>query len=182
MLHRIAHLAIGAPRRVLVVRGAGHGGRGHLRHSGGQEPVGRRVPGPDFESAQATRLLVGQVRPAAIWSWSSASPTTRPPGPRVRGQGRGHRHRRTARSVAEHDRGELGLDRARTRRPPRLISKDGKTGLIVAGITGGESGAQKHAKELTDQLVHDRDGVTVRAGGDGDDLRPDQRARAKKTC
>jgi RND superfamily putative drug exporter len=48
---------------------------------------------------------------------------------------------------------------------PALISKDGKTGLIVAGITGGESGAQKHAKELTDRLVHDRDGVTVRAGG-----------------
>jgi RND superfamily putative drug exporter len=48
---------------------------------------------------------------------------------------------------------------------PALVSKDGKTGLIVAGITGGESGAQKHAKELTDRLVHDRDGVTVRAGG-----------------
>jgi len=49
---------------------------------------------------------------------------------------------------------------------PALISKDGKTGLIVAGITGGESDAQKHAKALTDQLVHDRDGVTVRAGGE----------------
>ena len=49
---------------------------------------------------------------------------------------------------------------------PALISKDGKTGLIVAGITGGESDAQKHAKTLTDQLVHDRDGVTVRAGGE----------------
>ena len=33
---------------------------------------------------------------------------------------------------------------------PALISKDGKTGLIVAGITGGESGAQKHAKALAD--------------------------------
>ena len=49
---------------------------------------------------------------------------------------------------------------------PALVSKDGKTGLIVAGITGGESDAQKHAKELTERLVHDRDGVTVRAGGE----------------
>ena len=49
---------------------------------------------------------------------------------------------------------------------PALVSKDGKTGLIVAGITGGESDAQKYAKELTDRLVHDRDGVTVRAGGE----------------
>ena len=47
-----------------------------------------------------------------------------------------------------------------------LISKDGKTGLIVAGITGGENDAPKHAKVLSDALVHDRDGVTVRAGGD----------------
>jgi len=46
-----------------------------------------------------------------------------------------------------------------------LISKDGKTGLIVAGITGGERGAQLHAKTLTD-LLHDVDGVTVKAGGE----------------
>jgi len=53
-----------------------------------------------------------------------------------------------------------------------LISKDGRTGLIVAGVTGGESGAQKHAKTISEQVVHDRDGVsklcigiTVNAGG-----------------
>ena len=49
---------------------------------------------------------------------------------------------------------------------PALVSKDGKTGLIVAGITGGETNAQKYTKELTERLVHDRDGVTVRAGGE----------------
>ena len=49
---------------------------------------------------------------------------------------------------------------------PALISKDGMTGLIVAGINGGENDAPKHAQDLSDQLVHDRDGVTVRAGGD----------------
>ena len=47
-----------------------------------------------------------------------------------------------------------------------LISKDGNTGLIVAGITGGQNGAQQHAQTLSNELVHDRDGVTVRAGGD----------------
>jgi RND superfamily putative drug exporter len=49
---------------------------------------------------------------------------------------------------------------------PALVSTDGKTGLIVAGITGGETNAQKYTKELTERLVHDRDGVTVRAGGE----------------
>jgi RND superfamily putative drug exporter len=46
-----------------------------------------------------------------------------------------------------------------------LISEDGKTGLVVAGITGGENDAQKYAKALSDEVVHDRDGVTVRSGG-----------------
>lgn len=46
-----------------------------------------------------------------------------------------------------------------------LISNDGKTGLIVAGITGGESGAQQYAKVLSSRL-HDSDGVRVTAGGE----------------
>ncbi|MGE5694701.1 MAG: MMPL family transporter [Candidatus Sericytochromatia bacterium] len=49
---------------------------------------------------------------------------------------------------------------------PALLNKDGKTGLIVAGITGTESQAQQRAKVLTAQVVHDRDGVTVWAGGE----------------
>jgi putative drug exporter of the RND superfamily len=49
---------------------------------------------------------------------------------------------------------------------PALVSKDGKTGLIVAGISGTETEAQQRAKTLTSQVVHDRDGVTVKAGGE----------------
>ena len=47
-----------------------------------------------------------------------------------------------------------------------FVSVDGRTGLIVAAITGGENDAQRNAKQLYDELVYDRDGVTVRAGGD----------------
>ena len=47
-----------------------------------------------------------------------------------------------------------------------LISKDGTTGVIIAGITGSGSDAQANAKMVSDDVVHDRDGVTVRAGGD----------------
>ena len=39
------------------------------------------------------------------------------------------------------------------------------SGLIVAGMNGGENNAQKYAQELADQVVHDRPGVTVKAGG-----------------
>jgi putative drug exporter of the RND superfamily len=46
-----------------------------------------------------------------------------------------------------------------------LISTDGKTGLIVVNLKGGENDAQKNAQTLSDQVIHDRDGVTVQAGG-----------------
>lgn len=46
-----------------------------------------------------------------------------------------------------------------------LLSKDRSAGLIIAGITGGENDAQKYAAELSDELAHDRPGVTVRSGG-----------------
>jgi RND superfamily putative drug exporter len=46
-----------------------------------------------------------------------------------------------------------------------LVSKDGKSGLIVANLKGGENNAQKYAKTLAGDVVRDRDGVSVRAGG-----------------
>ncbi len=46
-----------------------------------------------------------------------------------------------------------------------LISKDGKSGLIVVNLKGGENDAQKNAQTLADQFVRDHDGVTVQAGG-----------------
>ena len=46
-----------------------------------------------------------------------------------------------------------------------LVSKDGKTGLIVASITGGGNSSGEHAETLSNETAHSRDGVTVRAGG-----------------
>ena len=46
-----------------------------------------------------------------------------------------------------------------------LVSRDHTSALIVAGITGDESQQQKYAKELSDQVAPDHDGVTVRPGG-----------------
>src|SRR5205085_7458765 len=46
-----------------------------------------------------------------------------------------------------------------------LFSTDGKSGVIVVNLKGGETNAQKNAQTLADEFVHDRDGVAVRAGG-----------------
>jgi RND superfamily putative drug exporter len=47
----------------------------------------------------------------------------------------------------------------------QLISRDGKSALIVAGLTGTESETANHAAILSDRLAYDRDGVRVEAGG-----------------
>ncbi|HEX9834288.1 MAG TPA: MMPL family transporter [Mycobacterium sp.] len=165
MLSRIALLAIAAPRRIvgiaaLVMVACGIFGipvAKSLSAGGFQDPTS--------ESAQATQLLVdkfGQGDMELVISVTADSAAAGAQSP-------------AARTVAtdivaqlQESPGVAQVTSAWTApqsAAPALVSKDGKTGLIVAGITGGESGAQKHAKELTDRLVHDRDGVTVRAGG-----------------
>lgn len=47
-----------------------------------------------------------------------------------------------------------------------LVSRDGKTGLIAAGVYGGDTGAQQHARALAKEIAHDRGDVQVRAGGE----------------
>jgi RND superfamily putative drug exporter len=163
VLQRIALLAIAAPRRiiavaVLVMVACGIFGipvAKHLSAGGFQDPTS--------ESAQATKLLVdkfGQGDMDLIISVTSdagaQSPAARAVGTDIASQLEASPYVADVTSVWT----------APQSAAPALISKDGNTGLIVAGITGGESGAQKHAKELTDRIVHDRDGVTVRAGGE----------------
>src|SRR6478609_2008893 len=163
VLRRIALLAIAAPRRIiavaaLVIVACGIFGipvAKHLSAGGFQDPTS--------ESAQATKMLAdkfGQGDMELLITVTSAdgaqAPATRSVGTDIAEQLKASPY------VAEMNSAWTAPASA----APALISKDGKTGLIVAGITGGESEAQKHAKELTDRLVHDRDGVTVRAGGE----------------
>jgi len=163
VLHRIAHLAIAAPRRILaaallVMLACGIFGIPVARHlsAGG-------FSDPTSESAQATRLLVdkfGQGDMELLISVHSDAGVT---SPQARAAGTEITRELAASPYVAQ------VTSAWTAPPtaaPALISADGTTGLIVAGITGGETGAQEHAKELTERLVHDRDGVTVRAGGE----------------
>ena len=46
-----------------------------------------------------------------------------------------------------------------------LVSADKKSGLIVTGIVGSEAKQQAYTKELTDDIVGERGGILVRAGG-----------------
>ena len=163
MLQRIALLAIAAPRRIiavalLVMVACGIFGipvAKHLSAGGFQDPTS--------ESAQATKLLVDKFGQGDMELLISVTSEGGAQGPAARAVGTDIADQLKASPYV----GEVSSAWTAPRSAaPALISKDGKTGLIVAGITGGESGAQKHAKDLTDRLVHDRDGVTVRAGGE----------------
>jgi RND superfamily putative drug exporter len=162
VLHRIALLAIAAPRRILVIAALlmvaaavfGIPVAKSLSAGGFQDP--------DSESSQVTSLLAEKFDQGDMQMLVTV---TSPDGASSR----------EASAVANDIVGRLkqsphvaGVTSAWTVPRPaaaELTSKDGTSGLIIAGITGGENNAQKYAKELSDKVVGDRDGVTVRSGG-----------------
>ena len=161
-LHRIAQLAIAAPRRTialaaLVMAAAGIFGvpvAKSLSAGGFQDPTS--------ESARATQLLTdkfgqGDAQLLIVVSTPDGFDST------------------AARAVGTQIADELqrsahvaSVTSAWTAPPAaaaELVSKDGRSGLIVAGISGGENNAQNYASALSNQLARDRNGVTVTSGG-----------------
>ncbi|QNI08202.1 MMPL family transporter [Mycobacterium kubicae] len=162
MLQRIARLAIAAPRRIigialLVFIAAAVFG---IPVANSLSPGG--FQDPDSESAHAISLLTdkfgqsGQQMLILVTSPAGAnSEQSRKVGTEI---------------VDQLQRSPLVYNVASpwTAQPQAaagLVSTDGKSGLIMANLKGGENDAQKNAKTLADAFVHDRDGVTVRAGG-----------------
>ncbi|MDT5177243.1 MAG: putative drug exporter of the superfamily [Mycobacterium sp.] len=162
VLHRIALLAISAPRRILVVAALlmvaaaifGIPVAKSLSAGGFQDP--------NAESSQATKLLTDKFDQGdmqMLVTVTSPDGTRSPSATAVANDI--VRHLRQSPHVAN-------ITSAWTVPPQaaaEMTSKDGRSGLIVAGINGGENDAQKYAKALSDDVVHDRDGVTVRSGG-----------------
>jgi RND superfamily putative drug exporter len=166
VLQRIALLAIAAPRRIVAIAALVMVACGIFGIPVAKSLSAGGFQDPTSESAQATQLLVdkfGQGDMELLISVTANEPGAGAQSPAARSVGTDIAAQLQASPhVAQVTSAWTAPPAAAT----ALISKDGETGLIVAGITGGESGAQKHAKALTDQLVHDRDGVTVRAGGE----------------
>jgi RND superfamily putative drug exporter len=162
VLHRIARLAIAAPRRVIAVAALATVAAGIFGVPVANSLCACGFQDPTSESARATQLLTekfgqGDVPLLIVVTAADGfnSEPARAAGTEIVDQLRASPHVATVIS-------------AWTAPPPaaaELVSKDGRSGLIVAGIAGGESDSQKYAKTLSDQVVHDRPGVTVRSGG-----------------
>ncbi|OBI52429.1 MMPL family transporter [Mycobacterium sp. E787] len=162
MLQGITRLAIAAPRRIIAVTvllllGAAVFGI----------PVVNKLSGggfqdPTSESARATAVLRDRFNQT---DQQMVIAVTDPTG------ARSDRARQVASDIVDHLKRSpwvLNVSSAWTDAPrvaAQLISKDHTSGLIVAGLKGGENDAQNYAGTLTRELVHDRAGVTVRAGG-----------------
>jgi RND superfamily putative drug exporter len=162
VLHRIARLAIAAPRRVIAVAALATVAAGIFGIPVAKSLCACGFQDPTSESATATQLLTerfgqGDVPLLIVVTAADGfnSGPARAAGTEIVDQLRASPHVATVTS-------------AWTAPPPaaaELVSKDGRSGLIVAGITGGENDSQQYAKTLSDQVAHDRPGVTVRSGG-----------------
>ncbi|BBY80260.1 MMPL family transporter [Mycolicibacterium pulveris] len=162
MLHGIARLAIAAPRRVLAVAALAT-----VLAALFGIPVANRLcacgfQDPSSESTEATQLLTDKFDQGGVELLivvtapdGADSAAARAAGTAIVEQLSRSPHVATVTS-------------AWTAPPPaaaRLVSTDGSSGLVIAGIRGGENDSQKYAKELSSEIAQDRDGVTVRAGG-----------------
>ncbi|MGK2865680.1 MAG: MMPL family transporter [Mycobacterium sp.] len=162
MLNRIARLAIAAPRRVLAIAALVMVAAGIFGIPVAKTLSAGGFQDPTSESSKAAALLTekfDQGDMQLLFTLTSAdgadSPAATAVGTEIVQRLEQSPH------VAQ-------VASAWTAPPAAaadLISKDKNSGLIVAGITGGENDAQKYAKALSDELGQDRPGVTVRSGG-----------------
>ncbi len=162
LLDRTARLAIAAPRRTIAVAALTMLAAGIFGI-----PVARTLSAggfqdPTSESARATSVLTdkfgrGDAQLLFVVSapGGAAGPAARAVGTEIADQ--------LTRSA--HVSSVTSAWTAPPQATAALVSKDGGSGLIVAGITGGETEAQKYAAALSDRFAHDRHGVDVRSGG-----------------
>jgi RND superfamily putative drug exporter len=162
VLQRIAHLAIAGPRRIiavglLVMVAAGIFGvpvAKSLSAGGFQDPTS--------ESSKATQLLSDKFSQGDMQLLITVTAPDGATGAAATAVGTDIVDQLTR---SPHVASVTSAWTAPPGAGTELLSKDGKSGLIVAGITGGDNDAQKYARTLSDKLARDRDGVTVHAGG-----------------
>jgi RND superfamily putative drug exporter len=163
VLEGIARLAIRAPRRIIAVALLVMVGTAVFGLPVAKSLSAAGFQDPGAQSTRATRLLVDKFHQGDMQLLITVSSAGGIQSPAARAVGSD-----IARQL--HDSPYVAqVISAWTAPPPAsgsLISKDGNTGLIIAGITGGDNGAQRHAEALSKAAVYDRDGVAVRAGGE----------------
>jgi RND superfamily putative drug exporter len=162
VLHRIAQGALRSPRRILAVAALltmftavfGIPVANHLSAGGFQDP--------GSESATAARLLTEKFGQSDQQLLITVTDPTGADSDRARSAGT------DIVAVLGGSPNVLGVTSPWTSpaaAASELFSTDGKTGLVVATIAGGEEKAQEYAAALAEEVTDARDGLTIRAGG-----------------
>ena len=162
MLHRLARLAITAPGLIVAVAVLFAVGAGWYGSSATKSLSAGGFQDPAAESSRSGRLLVDKFGHGDLQLIFMVT-------------AEGGVHSAAARSVATdiverlHNSPFVSEVSSTWTATPTgaaaLSSRDGKSGLVIAAISGGGSEGQEHAKALVRQLVVPHEGVTVRAGG-----------------
>ncbi|MBN9621320.1 MAG: MMPL family transporter [Actinobacteria bacterium] len=163
MLTRLAALGIRAPKRVLgfagllLVLAAAYGisAASHLASGGfydtqAQSWQARTTLDQTFHSGDPN-LVLEITSPAGV-----DSPAARAAGERITATLRGE----------QYATGVVSYWSAPATAAKGLVSKDGRSGLVIARIVGDDNTAPKRGAAIYDPLVGEHDGVTVRVGGD----------------
>ncbi|MGE4363095.1 MAG: MMPL family transporter, partial [Mycolicibacterium sp.] len=162
MLPRIALLALAAPRRILLAAAlltvvlAVFG----VPVAKSLSPSGFSDPGS--ESAHASALLTGKFGQGDVQMLVVVSSDDGIDSPRARDVGTEVVKR------LDQDPHVTDVSSPWTAPPAAaadLVSRDRTAGLIVAGITGTEAEQQTYARQISEDVSGDRDGVSVRTGG-----------------
>jgi RND superfamily putative drug exporter len=162
MLHRIALLTIAAPRRVIAVAVLVFIGASVFGIPVAKSLSAGGFRDPASESSRAAGLLAEKFGQS---DQQLLIVVTAP------GGAGSDQARRVGADIVDHLRQSpyaFNVSSAwtsPTAAAANLVSKDGKSGLIVVNLKGDENNAQKYAQTLAEDVVHDRDGVSVRAGG-----------------
>ena len=162
MLQRIARLAISAPRRTLAVAALLMVAAGIFGIPVAKSLSASGFQDPNSQSSHAAMILTdkfGQGDLQLLFVISAPGGVT---GPAARAVGTQIADKL---SHSEHVTSVASPWTTPAAAAASLVSKDGRSGLIVAGIGGGDTNAQKYADALSEKFGYDRNGVIVRSGG-----------------
>ena len=166
MLHRIALLALAAPRRIIAIAALTMVGAAIFGIPVAKSLSAGGFQDPTSESARATQLLTDKFHQGDM---QLVFTVTTPDGVSSAGA------RAAGLDIVNEAKASpyvANVTSAWTSPPSAaadLVSRDGKSGLVIVGVTGGENNAQRYAQELADavrdSVLPGHPGVTVRPGG-----------------
>ncbi len=162
MLRGIARLAIAAPRRMIVIAALVMVAIGVFGVPVAKSLSPSGLQDPTAESARAAKLLTEKFGQGDVQLLVVVTAPDRFDSPEARA---------AATDVIDklQRSGHVATITSPWTSPPQaaaaLVSKDQKSGLIVAGIVGSESMQQSYTKSLVKQIARDSDGIVIRPGG-----------------